>query len=73
MSRRRIDRPHYLYPCLVAALMLLALTRPAVDESPLQEQRFVSGLRSDGVAYHWTTLAHPALLEFRVYWTKEVR
>ena len=61
------------YLLLAASLLLLVLFRAPVDEPPLQEQRFVAGLRSNGVAYHLTTLPDPALLEFRVYWTREVR
>ena len=71
---RRSSRP------LVLPLIALALAGPALMKEPVererveqQEPRSVVGLRGDGAAYDCTTLRHRALLEFCVYWTREVR
>lgn len=70
---RRYDRPHWGYPLLTAALAIYVLAQSPVEQIEQQEPRSVAGLRGDGAAYDCTMLAHRALLEFCVYWTREVR
>ena len=61
------------YPLLAALLLLYLFAQPPVEQIEQQEPRSVAGLRGDGVAYDCTTLAHRGLLEFCVFWTREVR
>ena len=82
MTNRRTDLLHVDlpeapmnrgYPLLTAALLLFTVAQPPLERVEQQEPRSVAGLRGDGVAYDCTTLAHRGLLEFCVYWTREVR
>ena len=61
------------YPMLAGLMMLYLASQSPAEQIEQQELRSVAGLRGDGVAYDCTTLAHRALLEFCVYWTREVR
>ena len=61
------------YPLLAGLAMFYLLAQPPVERIEHQEPRSVAGLRGDGVAYDCTTLTHRPLLEFCVYWTREVR